>query len=110
MVVGYTRRREPRSVRQRRRRHGSVERHRACGGPLELLHSFAPDLYGRILPAAFEEGNYGRRPMAPTAGQVVAPAPGDRRVDGGWRRHGRRQLVGALLDALKGAARGILRG
>ena len=84
--------------------------YKRAGRALELLHSFAPDLYGRILPAAFEEGNYGRRPMAPTAGLVVVPAPGDRRVDGGWRRHGRRQLVGALVDALKGAVRGVLRG
>jgi NAD(P)-dependent dehydrogenase (short-subunit alcohol dehydrogenase family) len=84
--------------------------YKRAGRALELLHSFAPDLYGRILPAAFEEGNYGRRPMVPTAGQVLAPEPGDRRVDGEWRRHGRRQLVGALVDALKGAVRGIVRG
>jgi NAD(P)-dependent dehydrogenase (short-subunit alcohol dehydrogenase family) len=84
--------------------------YKRAGHALELLHSFAPDLYGRILPAAFEAGNYGRRPLAPTAGQVLAAEPGDRRVEGGWRRHGRRQLVGALVDALRGAARGILRG
>jgi NAD(P)-dependent dehydrogenase (short-subunit alcohol dehydrogenase family) len=84
--------------------------YKRAGRALEQLHSFAPDLYGRILPAAFEGGNYGRRPMAPTAGQVLAPAPGNRRVNGGWRRHGRRQLVGALLDAAKGAVRGIVRG
>jgi NAD(P)-dependent dehydrogenase (short-subunit alcohol dehydrogenase family) len=84
--------------------------YKRAGRALELLHSFAPDLYGRILPAAFEAGNYGRRPMATTAGQVLAAEPGDRRVDGGWRRRGRRQLVGALVDALKGAARGIRRG
>jgi NAD(P)-dependent dehydrogenase (short-subunit alcohol dehydrogenase family) len=84
--------------------------YKRAGRALELLHSFAPDLYGRVLPAAFEEGNYGRRPMAPTAGQVLAPEAGVRRVDGGWRRHGRRQLVGALVDTLKGAGRAILRG
>jgi NAD(P)-dependent dehydrogenase (short-subunit alcohol dehydrogenase family) len=84
--------------------------YKRAGRALELLHSLAPGLYGRILPAAFEAGNYGRRPMAPTAGQVLAPERGERAVDGGWRRRGRRQLAGALIDALTGMARGILRG
>jgi NAD(P)-dependent dehydrogenase (short-subunit alcohol dehydrogenase family) len=84
--------------------------YKRAGRALELLHSFAPDLYGRILPAAFEAGNYGRRPMATTVGQVLAAEPGDHRVDGGWRRHGRRQLAGALVDAFKAAAQGIRRG
>jgi NAD(P)-dependent dehydrogenase (short-subunit alcohol dehydrogenase family) len=81
--------------------------YKRAGRALELLHSFAPDLYGRILPAAFEAGNYGQRPMEPTAGEVLAPGKAERRVDGGWRRHGRRDLVRALADALKGAARGL---
>lgn len=84
--------------------------YKRAGRALELLHSFAPDFYGRILPAAFEAGNYARRPTDSTAGQVLAAEPGARRVDGGWRRHGRRQLVGALVDALNGMARGVRRG
>jgi hypothetical protein len=75
-----------------------------------VLHSLAPGLYGRILPSAFEAANYGRRAMAPGRGQVLAPQPGARRMDGGWRRHGRGDLVRALLDALKGAARGLRHG
>ena len=84
--------------------------YKRAGRALELLHSFAPGLYGRILPAAFEAGNYGRRRMAPTAGQTLVPEPGERAVDGGWRRHGRRDLVSGLVDALRGAARGLRRG
>jgi NAD(P)-dependent dehydrogenase (short-subunit alcohol dehydrogenase family) len=84
--------------------------YKRAGRALELLHSFAPGLYGRMLPAAFEAGNYGRRPIAPTPGQVLAPGPGLRAVDGGWRRHGRRDLARALADALKGMARGVRRG
>jgi NAD(P)-dependent dehydrogenase (short-subunit alcohol dehydrogenase family) len=84
--------------------------YKRAGRALELLHSFAPGLYGRILPAAFEAGNYGGRPMAPTAGQVLVAEPGDRRVDGAWRRRGRRELARALVATLKGAARGIRRG
>lgn len=81
--------------------------YKRAGRALELLHSFAPDLYGRILPAAFEAGNYGQRPMDPTAGEVLAAGTGERGVDRGWRRYGRRDLVRALVDALKGAARGL---
>jgi NAD(P)-dependent dehydrogenase (short-subunit alcohol dehydrogenase family) len=84
--------------------------YKRAGRALELLHSLAPGLYARILPAAFEAGNYGRRPMAATAGQVLAPEPGDRTVHGGWRRHGRRDLAQALVDALIGMARGVRRG
>jgi NAD(P)-dependent dehydrogenase (short-subunit alcohol dehydrogenase family) len=84
--------------------------YKRTGRALELLHSLAPGLYGRILPSAFEAANYGRRAMAPGPGQVLAPQPGARRMDGGWRRHGRGDLVRALLDALKGAARGLRHG
>jgi hypothetical protein len=39
--------------------------YKRTGRALELLHSLAPGLYGRILPSAFEAANYGRRAMAP---------------------------------------------
>jgi hypothetical protein len=84
--------------------------YKRAGRALELLHSLAPGLYGRLLPGAFEAGNYARRAMGGTAGQVLAAAPGDRRVDGGWRRYGRRHLAGAFFDALQGMARGVRRG
>jgi hypothetical protein len=84
--------------------------YKRTGRGLELLHSLAPDVYARILPGAFEAGNYGRRPMAPTTGQVLAPQPGNRRVEGGWRRHGRRDLARAFVDALRGAWRDVRRG
>jgi hypothetical protein len=83
--------------------------YKRAGRALERLHSFAPDLYGRILPAAFEAG-YGPRSMAPTAGQVLAPEPGDRTVDGRWRQRGRRDLAQALVDVLNGMPRGVRRG
>jgi hypothetical protein len=41
---------------------------------------------------------------------ILAPQPGACRMDGGWRHHGRGDLVRALLDALKGAARGLRHG
>jgi hypothetical protein len=76
-----------------------------AAGALELLHTFAPGLYGRILAPAFEAGNYGRRPIEPTAGHVLAPRPGGRTIDGGWRGH-RRALARAFADAIRGALRG----
>jgi NAD(P)-dependent dehydrogenase (short-subunit alcohol dehydrogenase family) len=82
--------------------------YKRMGRMLELLHGFAPRLYARILPAAFEAGNYGARAVAATDGQVVAPAPGGHSVDGGWRREHRRELAGAFADAVRGAVRGAL--
>jgi NAD(P)-dependent dehydrogenase (short-subunit alcohol dehydrogenase family) len=78
------------------------------GRVLELLHSLAPGLYGRVLPAAFTAGNHSARPAAASAGQVLAPQPGERSIDGGWRRCRRRELARALVDAVRGAARGAL--
>jgi hypothetical protein len=80
--------------------------YKRVGRALELLHSFAPRLYGRLLPGAFEAGNYGEGAAAPTPGNVLAPAPGERSVDGGWKRDRRRELARAFLATLKGAVRG----
>jgi NAD(P)-dependent dehydrogenase (short-subunit alcohol dehydrogenase family) len=81
--------------------------YKRMGRALELLHSLAPGLYARILPATFTAGNYCARPAAATAGQVLAPERGERAIDGGWRRRRRRELASALVDALVGAARGV---
>ena len=79
--------------------------YKRMGRTIEVAHDFAPRLYGRILPAAFEAGNYGQRPTERTAGQVLEPLPGGRAIEGGWRRQ-RRRLVRALVDAFGGALRG----
>jgi NAD(P)-dependent dehydrogenase (short-subunit alcohol dehydrogenase family) len=83
--------------------------YKRTGRALELLHSLAPGAYERTLPEAFEAGNYGRRPAPPTAGHVLEPAPGPRAIQGGWRRHGRRELAAAFLEALGGVVRGLRR-
>ncbi|MEA2254619.1 MAG: hypothetical protein QOG35_664 [Solirubrobacteraceae bacterium] len=80
--------------------------YKRTGRALELLHALAPSLYARLLPPAFRAGNYASRSAAAGPGQVLEARPGRREVDGGWRRHRRRELARALLAALKGAARG----
>jgi NAD(P)-dependent dehydrogenase (short-subunit alcohol dehydrogenase family) len=81
--------------------------YKRMGRFLELMHSFAPGVYGRILPTTFEAGNYGRHGVPPNPGQVLTPTQGDRSIDGGWRRRRRGELARALLDALGGAVRGL---
>jgi NAD(P)-dependent dehydrogenase (short-subunit alcohol dehydrogenase family) len=82
--------------------------YKRMGRALELLHSLAPGLYERILPATFTVGNYCARPADASAGHVLAPGSGNRSIDGGWRRNRRRELARAFADALRGAARGAL--
>jgi NAD(P)-dependent dehydrogenase (short-subunit alcohol dehydrogenase family) len=81
--------------------------YKRVGRALELLHSLAPGIYGRILPATFEAGNYGRQPAPATPGHVLEPLPGDRSIEGGWKRSRRRELARAFADAVRGAARGV---
>ena len=81
-----------------------------AGHMLELLHAFAPGLHSRVLPPAFEAGNYGGDPAPPTTGAVLHPVPSSERVDGRWRGERRSELVRALLAALGGFARGLVRG
>jgi hypothetical protein len=38
---------------------------------LELLHSFAPRLYSRVLPCAFKAGNYRHISVPPTIARTV---------------------------------------
>jgi NAD(P)-dependent dehydrogenase (short-subunit alcohol dehydrogenase family) len=80
--------------------------YKRMGRALEVLHSLAPDAYERLIPAAFEAGNYTSRPTAMTPGQVIAAQPDDHAIDGGWRGR-RRVLVEALSDTVRGAARGL---
>jgi hypothetical protein len=81
-----------------------------AGRMLELLQTVAPGLHARLLPSAFEAGNYGDEPAPPTPGAVLHPVAASERVDGGWRRDRRRDLARALLAAARGLARGLVRG
>jgi NAD(P)-dependent dehydrogenase (short-subunit alcohol dehydrogenase family) len=81
--------------------------YKRMGRVLEQLHTLAPSLYERILPPAFEAGNYGRAPQPPTTGAVLAPTADDHAVGGGWRGR-RRALWGAFADAARGGVRGLL--
>jgi NAD(P)-dependent dehydrogenase (short-subunit alcohol dehydrogenase family) len=81
-----------------------------AGRMLELLQTVAPRLHGRLLPPAFEAGNYGSEPAPPTPGAVLYPVSAGERVDGGWRREHRGELARALLAAAGGMARGLVRG
>jgi short-subunit dehydrogenase len=77
-----------------------------AGRLFEIVHSVAPSLYSRLLPPAFEAGNYGDRTIPPTAGAIFDPAQGDHAIEGGWKRHRRRELARALAAALRGVFRG----
>jgi short-subunit dehydrogenase len=76
-----------------------------AGRALELLYSLAPGLHSRLLPPAFERGNYGRDVAPARTGAVLYPVPESERVDGGWR-----ERRGELARALGATARGLLRG
>jgi NAD(P)-dependent dehydrogenase (short-subunit alcohol dehydrogenase family) len=80
------------------------------GRVLELLHSFAPPLYRRFAPGAFRAGNFADDPADPTPGNVLVPASEGERIDGGWRRHRRDDLVQAFLAAAGAGIRGLLPG
>jgi NAD(P)-dependent dehydrogenase (short-subunit alcohol dehydrogenase family) len=80
-----------------------------AGRMLELLHAFAPNLHGRVLPPTFEAGNYGAEPAPATTGAVLHPLPHAEAVDGGWRDEHRRELVRAFLAAAGGFVRGAVR-
>jgi len=81
-----------------------------AGRLLELLQTAAPGLHSRVLPPAFEAGNYLDEPARPTAGAVVHPLAHGERIDGGWRAGRRADLARALLAAAGGAVRGLVRG
>jgi NAD(P)-dependent dehydrogenase (short-subunit alcohol dehydrogenase family) len=82
-----------------------------AGRALEVLHAFAPPLHHRLLPPAFEAGNYGRGSAPSSPGTVLASPPdAPYGIDGGWRTTRRRETARALLATAGGVARGLFRG
>lgn len=81
--------------------------YRRLGRALELLHSLAPRLYHRILPPAFEAGNYGRSAQSPGPGQILDARPGHNEVSGGWKNSRRRDLARAFVATASGGLRGL---
>jgi short-subunit dehydrogenase len=79
------------------------------GRVLELAHTIAPRLYERLMPPAFEAGNYGDGSVDPTPGQILEATPRFHSIEGGWKRESRRELARAFLATAAGAARGLRR-
>jgi NAD(P)-dependent dehydrogenase (short-subunit alcohol dehydrogenase family) len=76
------------------------------GRAVELAHAVAPGFYNRLLPPAFEAGNYDDEPAATGPGGVVRPS-GNGAVRGGWKSERRDELRRALASALAGLGRGL---
>jgi NAD(P)-dependent dehydrogenase (short-subunit alcohol dehydrogenase family) len=76
------------------------------GRLVELAHVAAPRLYDRLLPPAFEAGNYGdgRAPRDP--GGATGSSSGAR-VRGGWNDVRRDELRRALMDSLRAIGRAL---
>jgi hypothetical protein len=72
----------------------------------EIAHVVAPGLYERLLPPAFEAGNYADAP-APKGPGAVAESHADGSVRGGWKGGQRGELRGAMLAAIAGAGRAL---
>jgi NAD(P)-dependent dehydrogenase (short-subunit alcohol dehydrogenase family) len=83
-------------------------RYRRLGRLVELLHSLLPREYERIVPVAFAAGNYARDTAPDGAGNLLVSA-GSHEIDGGWRKHERRELRRAFLASAQGGARGLFR-
>ena len=81
--------------------------YKRVGRVLELLHSLAPGTYARVLPPAFEAGNYSAASVPASAGQVLEARRGERGVRGGWKNERRRELARAFAATVRGAARGV---
>jgi NAD(P)-dependent dehydrogenase (short-subunit alcohol dehydrogenase family) len=88
-----------------------VTYHRA-GRALELLHTFAPRLYSRVLPRGFQAGNYGRGHSLASGGRALASVsdPTAYAMRGGWKANHRGELARALLATLGGFAKGLFGG
>ncbi|HEV7528158.1 MAG TPA: SDR family NAD(P)-dependent oxidoreductase [Solirubrobacteraceae bacterium] len=80
-----------------------------AGRLFEMLHLLAPRLYSRVLPPAFELGNYRRDAVSETAGRVLAPTDEQAayEVRGGWKRDRRTELARALAATLTGLLKGL---
>ncbi|HET7574337.1 MAG TPA: SDR family oxidoreductase [Solirubrobacterales bacterium] len=79
-----------------------------AGKLLEVLYAVAPALYRRFAHAAFVRGTLGDHPADPAPGNVLEPTD-PHSVEGAWRARRPRTLRRALLGALAGGARGMLR-
>jgi NAD(P)-dependent dehydrogenase (short-subunit alcohol dehydrogenase family) len=80
--------------------------YRRAGRALELLHSFAPALYARTVPAAFSAGNYMREAAPESDGNLFVPRR--HAIDGGWRDERRRELLRAFWDSARAALGALL--
>ena len=70
-------------------------------------HSFLPALYNRLLPPAFEAGNYGNERVDAKEGGVLRGESAPYGQKGGWKTDRRGELRRALLATLRGSARGL---
>jgi len=76
------------------------------GRAVELIHAAAPSVYNRLLPPAFEAGNYGEEAVETGPGGVLSSRNGGA-VRGGWKTERRNELRRALGSALAGLGRGL---
>jgi NAD(P)-dependent dehydrogenase (short-subunit alcohol dehydrogenase family) len=77
------------------------------GRLLEVLYALAPGLYRRLAHPAFVRGTFGARPIAASAGNVLAPA-GPHKAGGGWRQRPN-SLKRAFGASVAGALEGMFR-
>jgi NAD(P)-dependent dehydrogenase (short-subunit alcohol dehydrogenase family) len=84
--------------------------HGRAGRLLEIAHAAAPRMYDRVLAPGIAGGSFGRRPVAPSPGNLLQPRPAAERVDGGWKRSQRGELARALAATITASARGLVRG
>ena len=78
-----------------------------AGRLIELAHSTLPSLWQRLLPPAFEAGNYAARDVPPSSGGVLDPQSSPYAVYGGWRSERKREMWRALRAALRGLRQGF---
>jgi NAD(P)-dependent dehydrogenase (short-subunit alcohol dehydrogenase family) len=77
------------------------------GRLVAVAHSFLPALYNRLLPPAFEAGNYGNERVDAKEGGVLRGESAPHGQKGGWKTDRRGELRRALLATLRGSARGL---
>ena len=76
------------------------------GRLMEVAHSLLPGLYNRLLPPAFEAGNYGNERVEAKEGGVLRGESALHGENGGWKTDRRGELRRALRATLRGAVRG----
>jgi hypothetical protein len=80
-----------------------------AGRLVELAHATLPSMWQRLLPPAFEAGNYAERTVLSNPGGVLEPQPTPYAVYGGWRKQRKREVWRALGASLSGLAGGFRR-